>query len=158
MSEMTERLHFAYGSNLSFAQMDSRCPENTQMGIGILHGYRWIISSRGYANVVKSDSDYVLGRIYKINKRDEDRLDEKEGFHKEEGFNSVPSSYEKETLSIIADGVSCDCFVYVDPVVQEGPPKNEYIDRINVGIVDSEFPTAYVEKYIRNKIPLIKNM
>ena len=48
--------------------------------------------------------------------------------------------------------------MYVDPVVQEGPPKNEYIDRINVGIVDSEFPTAYVEKYIRNKIPLIKNM
>ena len=150
MSETTERLHFAYGSNLSFAQMDSRCPENTQMGIGILHGYRWIISSRGYANVVKSDSDYVMGRIYKINKRDEDRLDEKEG------FNSIPSCYDKETLSIIVDGVSCDCFVYVDPVIQEGHPKNEYIDRINVGLVDSRFPDEYVEKYIRSKIPLIK--
>jgi len=150
MSETTERLHFAYGSNLSFAQMDSRCPENTQMGIGILHGYRWIISSRGYANVVKSDSDYVMGRIYKINKRDEDRLDKKEG------FNSIPSCYDKETLSIIVDGVSCDCFVYVDPVIQEGHPKNEYIDRINAGLVDSKFPDEYVEKYIRNKIPLIK--
>jgi len=150
MSETTERLHFAYGSNLSFAQMDSRCPENTQMGIGTLHGYRWIISSRGYANVVKSDSDYVMGRIYKINKRDEDRLDKKEG------YNSIPSCYDKETLSIIADGVSCDCFVYVDPVIQEGPPKNEYIDKINAGLVDSKFPDEYVEKYIRNKIPLIK--
>ena len=150
MSETTERLHFAYGSNLSFAQMDSRCPENTQMGIGTLHGYRWIISSRGYANVVKSDSDYVMGRIYKMNKRDEDRLDKKEG------YNSIPSCYDKETLSIIADGVSCDCFVYVDPVIQEGPPKNEYIDKINAGLVDSKFPDEYVEKYIRNKIPLIK--
>ena len=150
MSETTERLHFAYGSNLSFAQMDSRCPDNTQMGIGTLHGYRWIISSRGYANVVKSDSDYVMGRIYKINKRDEDRLDKKEG------FNSVHSSYEKETLPIIADGVSCDCLVYVDSVIQEGPPKNEYIDKINAGLVDSKFPDEYVEKYIRNKIPLIK--
>ena len=150
MSETTERLHFAYGSNLSFAQMDSRCPDNTQMGIGTLHGYRWIISSRGYANVVKSDSDYVMGRIYKINKRDEDRLDKKEG------YNSIPSCYDKETLSIIADGVSCDCFVYVDPVIQEGPPKNEYIDKINAGLVDSKFPDEYVEKYIRNKIPLIK--
>ena len=149
MSKITDSLYFAYGSNLSFAQMDSRCPENIKLGIGILHGYRWIISSRGYANVVKSDSDYVMGRIYKINKRDEDNLDKKEG------FNSIPSCYDKETLSIITDGVSCNCFVYVDPVVQEGPPKNEYIDRINVGIVDSEFPTAYVEKYIRNKIPLI---
>ena len=150
MSETTERLHFAYGSNLSFAQMDSRCPDNTQMGIGILHGYRWIISSRGYANVVKSDSDYVMGRIYKINKRDEDRLDKKEG------YNSIPSCYDKEILPIIADGVSCDCFVYVDPVIQEGPPKNEYIDKINAGLVDSKFPDEYVEKYIRNKIPLIK--
>ena len=150
MSETIERLHFAYGSNLSFAQMDSRCPDNTQMGIGTLHGYRWIISSRGYANVVKSDSDYVMGRIYKINKRDEDRLDKKEG------YNSIPSCYDKETLSIIADGVSCDCFVYVDPVIQEGPPKNEYIDKINAGLVDSKFPDEYVEKYIRNKIPLIK--
>jgi gamma-glutamylcyclotransferase len=150
MSETTERLHFAYGSNLSFAQMDSRCPENTRMGIGILHGYRWIISSRGYANVVKSNLDYVMGRIYKINKQDEDNLDKKEG------YNSVHSSYEKEILPIIADGVSCDCFVYVDPVIQEGPPKNEYIDRINAGLVDSKFPDEYVEKYIRNKIPLIK--
>ena len=149
MSKISDSLYFAYGSNLSFAQMDSRCPDNTQMGIGTLHGYRWIISSRGYANVVKSDSDYVMGRIYKINKRDEDNLDEKEG------YNSVPSCYDKEILPIIADGVSCNCFVYVDPVIQEGPPKNEYIDRINLGLVDSEFPTAYVEKYIRNKIPLI---
>ena len=150
MSETTERLHFAYGSNLSFVQMDSRCSKNIKLGIGILYGYRWIISSRGYANVVKSDSDYVMGRIYKINKRDEDNLDEKEG------YNSVPSCYDKEILPIITDGISCNCFVYVDPVIQEGPPKNEYIDRINLGLVDSEFPTAYVEKYIRSKIPLIK--
>ena len=150
MSETTERLHFAYGSNLSFVQMDSRCSKNIKLGIGILYGYRWIISSRGYANVVKSNSDYVMGRIYKINKEDEDNLDEKEG------YNSVPSYYDKETLPIITDGISCNCFVYVDPVIQEGPPKNEYIDRINVGLVDSKFPDEYVEKYIRNKIPLIK--
>jgi len=150
MSKISDSLYFAYGSNLSFVQMDSRCPKNTRMGIGILHGYRWIISSRGYANVVKSDPDYVMGRIYKINKHDEDNLDKKEG------YNSIPSCYDKKTLSIIADGVSCDCFVYVDSVIQEGPPKNEYIDRINLGLADSEFPTEYVEKYIRNKIPLIK--
>ena len=150
MSKISDSLYFAYGSNLSFAQMKRRCPENTPMGIGILHGYRWIISSRGYANVVKSDLDYVMGRIYKINKQDEDNLDKKEG------YNSVHSSYEKEILPIIADGISCNCFVYVDPVVQEGPPKNEYIDKINAGLVDSSFPDEYVEKYIRSKIPLIK--
>jgi hypothetical protein len=154
---MNTTMYFAYGSNLSFAQMDIRCTKNIRLGIGILYGYRWIISSRGYANIVKSDPDYVLGRIYKINKYDEGRLDKKEGCRDEkEGYNSVSSSYNKKTLPIIADGISCNCFVYVDPVIQEGSPKNEYIDRINTGLADSEFPTAYVEKYIRNKIPLAK--
>jgi hypothetical protein len=46
--------------------------------------------------------------------------------------------------------------VYIDPITQEGPPKNEYINRINLGITDSEFPTEYIEKYIRPKIPLSK--
>jgi gamma-glutamylcyclotransferase len=150
MSTKSEIMYFAYGSNLSFSQMHKRCPDNIRLNVGRLNGYRWIISSRGYANVVKSDPDYVLGRIYKINKHDEASLDEKEG------YNSVPSCYDKEILPIIVDGISCNCFVYVDPVVQEGHPKNEYIDRINAGLVDSRFPDEYVEKYIRNKIPLIK--
>ena len=147
---MPETMYFAYGSNLSFSQMDERCSDYIQMGIGILHGYRWIISSRGYANVVKSEPDYVMGRIYKIRKSDESSLD------KSEGVSVVHSGYDKKILPITADGVSYDCLVYVDSVTQEGPPKNEYVNRINLGLADSEFPTAYVEKYIRSKIPLAK--
>ena len=150
MTETTNSQYFAYGSNLSFIQMNNRCPENIRYGIGILHGYRWIISSRGYANVVKSDQDYVMGRIYKISKRDEANLD------KLEGVNFIHSGYDKKTLAIIVDDVSRDCLVYIDPVIQEGPPKNEYVNRINVGLADSRFPDEYVEKYIRNKIPLTK--
>ena len=147
---MPETMYFAYGSNLSFSQMDERCSDYIQMGMGILHGYRWIISSRGYANVVKSEPDYVMGRIYKISKSDESSLD------KSEAVAAVYSGYDKKILPITADSVSYDCLVYVDPVTQEGPPKNEYVNRINLGLADSEFPTAYVEKYIRSKIPLAK--
>jgi gamma-glutamylcyclotransferase (GGCT)/AIG2-like uncharacterized protein YtfP len=150
MTKTTEILYFAYGSNLSFSQMDDRCSDNIRMGIGILHGYRWFISSRGYANVIKSEPDHVMGRIYKISKRDEVSLD------KSEGVKLINSGYDQKTLPIIVNGVSCKCLVYVDPITQEGPPKNEYIDRINLGLVDSKFPTEYVEKYIRSKIPLTK--
>ena len=150
MSKTSKTMYFAYGSNLSISQMDKRCPDNIPLNVGRLNGYVWIISNRGYANVIKSESDYVLGRIYKISKRDEARLD------KSEGVKSLNSGYDKKMLSIIIDGVSCDCLVYVDPITQEGPPKNEYIDRINLGLADSKFPTEYVEKYIRSKIPLTK--
>ena len=148
MSKISETKCFAYGSNLSFLQMNKRCPDNIRLNVGRLNGYRWIISNRGYANVIKSENDFVLGRIYKISKRDEARLD------KSEGVKLINSGYDKKTLPIIVDGVSCDCLVYVDPIEQEGPPKDEYINRINLGLADSEFPTEYVEKYIRPKIPL----
>ena len=143
-----KNMYFAYGSNLSISQMDKRCPDNIALDIGRLNGYRWIISNRGYANVIESENDYVLGRIYEINNTDEASLD------KEEGVKSVNSGYDRTTLPIIVDGVSYDCLVYVDPIKEEGPPKDEYVNRINLGLADSDFPTEYVEKYIRPKIPL----
>ena len=127
--------------------MNKRCPHNIRQNVGRLNGYRWIISNRGYANVIESENDYVLGRIYKINNIDEASLD------KDEGVALLNSGYDKKILPIIVDGVSCDCLVYVDPITQEGPPKDEYINRINLGLADSDFPTEYVEKYIRPKIP-----
>ena len=150
MSKTSKTMYFAYGSNLSISQMDKRCPDNIALDIGRLNGYRWIISNRGYANVIESENDYVLGRIYKINNTDEASLD------KDEGVKLVNSGYDRTTLPIIVDGVSYDCLVYVDPIVEEGLPKKEYIDRINSGITDSKFPDQYVEKYIRAKIPLIE--
>ena len=148
MSKTSETMYFAYGSNLSISQMDKRCRDNIALDIGRLNGYRWIISNRGYANVIESENDYVLGRIYEINNTDEASLDEAEG------VKLVNSGYDRTTLPIVVDGVSYDCLVYVDPINHEGPPKDEYVNRINLGLADSEFPTEYVEKYIRPKIPL----
>jgi hypothetical protein len=48
-----EVLYFAYGSNLSTAQMRQRCPYATPIGLGYLEGWRWIINERGFANVVR---------------------------------------------------------------------------------------------------------
>jgi gamma-glutamylcyclotransferase len=71
--------YFAYGSNLMLDQMKERCTDNVKIGIGTLSGYRWIINTRGYANIVKSEGDYVLGMIYEISSNDEKTLDRKEG-------------------------------------------------------------------------------
>ncbi len=138
------KLYFAYGSNLWQKQMKDRCPDHRVIGKGILKGYRWIISTRGYANIVKSDSDEVYGVIYEITDSDEKTLDIKEGVKS--------GAYQKEMMTIEFNGKNLECLIYIDPIKNEGKPKPEYIERINKGILDAELPPEYIELYMRKFI------
>jgi gamma-glutamylcyclotransferase (GGCT)/AIG2-like uncharacterized protein YtfP len=134
-------LYFAYGSNLWREQMGKRCPEHREIGNGLLRGYRWIITARGYANVVMSPSEVVHGTVYRISAADEEKLDRYEG---------VPQgAYRKEILRVEVDGRSFDCLVYIDPVEEEGEPREEYAERLSKGIADAQLPAAYIERYLR---------
>lgn len=139
-------LYFAYGSNMWREQMDKRCPDHKFFGHGILKGYRWIISARGYANVIQSEGDVVHGVVCRINEEDEASLDKAEGVHN--------GSYRKEILPIEIEKTNYNCLVYIDPVVTEGEPREEYIGRINRAVADAELPTEYVDRYIRKFIRL----
>lgn len=99
-----KHLYFAYGSNLSPAQMKQRCTANpTQsarpLGIAILPKWRWFICEAGYANVlppeglrvgpqdsdlarqvpVSGAEDAVYGVLYEMDPADELILDGYEG-------------------------------------------------------------------------------
>jgi len=112
-TETTNKLYFGYGSNLWKAQMALRCPVSKFVGLGRLRGYRWMINSRGYANIAQltntpndNDNDNnnsgstgsdgpgsnteVYGLIYSLTPADEARLDINEG---------VPVAYEKRMVS-----------------------------------------------------------
>ncbi|KAL6800608.1 hypothetical protein GGI42DRAFT_343489 [Trichoderma sp. SZMC 28013] len=117
----SEILYFAYGSNLSTEQMRQRCPYSTAVGLGKVTGWRWIINTRGYANIVREgdnidmeendddkgksrmkdgteqvqEDNQVYGMLYLLPVEDEERLDRYEG---------VPWDYEK--LHIEASWVS----------------------------------------------------
>ena len=138
------RLCFAYGSNMWSAQMEKRCPQSKKVGVARLLDYRWIISARGYANVVKSMNDYVEGVLFEISARDEVSLDEKEGVSL--------GSYQKAELPVLHEDLAKVAFVYVDPVTVEGTPKQEYIQRINSGLADAKLSDAYVTRYVRRYI------
>ena len=143
------RLYFAYGSNMWDAQMARRCPQSRKIGGGLLSGYRWMISTRGYANVVLSPVDKVEGVLFEIAKSDEQALD---AF---EGVGSGP--YVKRDLPVLCDGRMALALVYVDPVSAEGTPKVEYIHRINSGLRDARLSEKYVAGYIRKYIPTESN-
>ena len=126
--------------------MRDRCPGHEEIGYGILRGYRWIISQRGYATIIPSVHDEVHGVVYKLTESDERSLDRYEGVHK--------GCYRKETVTIILDGHSTLCLVYIDPVEAEGVAWPEYVGRINRGISDSGLSPDYVSRYVRKFIPL----
>jgi len=146
MSNPSKIMYFAYGSNMCIRQMNDRCPNNSKIGIGQLSGYRWIISTRGYANVVKSSNDDVWGVIYEISIQDEAKLDVYEGVSRK--------CYLKENLDILIDRRIKNCLTYVDPITEIGIPSYTYSNTINEGILDSKLPEEYVEKYLRPKITL----
>lgn len=132
--------YFAYGSHLWLKQMKRHCPDSRILGPGVLTGYRWIITVRGYANVVRSTADLVLGVVYCISTSDEERLDCREG---------VPeSSYQKTIVAVETGRGRLSCLTYVDPEKREGDPREEYAERIRQGIRDARLPSMYVESYL----------
>ena len=137
--------YFAYGSNLWRWQMSTRCPGQREVAAGRLAGWRWIITARGYASIVRSDADYVLGTVYDLSESDVRNLDRFEGV--------AQGNYRKETITVDVDGRELGCLVYIDPVVREGRPKEEYIARINNGIHDAGLADDYVTRYLRPFVP-----
>ncbi|KAK5167108.1 uncharacterized protein LTR77_007838 [Saxophila tyrrhenica] len=174
-------LYFGYGSNLWQHQMRQRCPTSKYLGIARLEGWRWIINSRGYANVVEinststtihegegqekdtkdSPSGEVWGLVYTLETEDERRLDVNEG---------VPIAYTKEThnatlwpshpgvgANITEKGEAKAMLVYVDRNnTTPHKPKKEYVYRMNMGLKDAlkeGVPESYVRGVVRRFIP-----
>jgi hypothetical protein len=175
-SQSQSVLYFGYGSNLWIQQMHSRCPNSHYLGIARLKGYKWIINSRGYANIVELPKESSLrtrseawGLVFYLTPSDEARLDKNEG---------VPVAYTKENLRVdfwrhkLEEGkvrinigdekpVPEETLVYIDRGrVQEAKPKEEYVVRMNKGIEDAlafGVPEAYVEEVMRKFIPAVKD-
>ena len=77
------KLYFAYGSNLSLAQMRERCPDSVPIAAHILpdHRLEFVGSSSqrwgvgGVATVVPQPGSKVYGALYRLTAEDEARLD-----------------------------------------------------------------------------------
>ena len=156
-------LHFGYGSNLWFEQMNARCPDNIRRGRGVLRNYKWIIAERpgrGAANIIKSQGDYVEGYVFDLSEEDEEKLDIREG-----------TKYKKKHEEIEIDGrIEKDVMIYVDdentndssdeikfkvnnnPFVCSVGCTCTYASRINKGIKDSGLSNEYIQRYIRKFI------
>ena len=93
-----ETFILAYGSNLLWTRMESRCPSARVVGVTILHGYRMLFKQSltgAYATIEQDANSSVPAVVYRISAEDEAHLDRREGYpkyyYKRDFFPSVRS-------------------------------------------------------------------
>ncbi|RKS09977.1 gamma-glutamyl AIG2-like cyclotransferase [Nocardiopsis sp. Huas11] len=114
-------IYFAYGSNISTRQMQSRCPSARRVGTGYLYGW-----SRSFcvpaphmsglaAGIQRSDYDdsYVTGVVYEMTPSDQRRLDDIER-----------GGYRPQRVGVKVDGTHRDAYTHV-PVITEAENLSE---------------------------------
>ena len=138
------KCYFAYGSNMWNEQMRKRCPQSRKIGVAVLPGYRWIITTRGYASMVESPEEQVEGVLFEISESDEQALDRFEGV--------ASGNYQKHDLTVRQGNHDVIAMVYIDPITAEGEPKEEYIHRINAGLADADLSDRYITRQVRRFI------
>lgn len=64
---MSERLYFAYGSNINLNQMARRCPGAEVIGPATLNGYRLAFRAQsGVATIIPAPTKQVKGLLWRL--------------------------------------------------------------------------------------------
>ena len=150
--------YFAYGSNMSLAQMRERCPESVAIGNGWLADHALVFprySTRrqsGAASIAPRPGATVWGVIYATTEADLARLDVFEGFRAdrpaaENNYNRAmilggAAEHGRADLRHLhrpAGGGACSA------------PSLDYLQTILTGAIENGLPEAYVQALRRVK-------
>jgi len=129
--------YFAYACNLNKKQMRERASESKPMFVATLPNYKLVFTgwSRqwrgGYATIMLSRDDKVLGAIYEVSDKDLRRLDSYEGY---------PRSCNRINVTLFdEDGNAVEAVTYVRTGrLEETQPSKEYLAVIQQGYRDWE--------------------
>ena len=128
--------YIAYGSNLNFKLMRSRCPRARP--VFYLNGVRvnklsgWSLSFNRYANIIKNNNSFVPIGLWKITKHCEKELDIYENF---------PILYSK----IYFKYYSIKAMTYVMNSNKLLKPSNTYLKLIYQGYKDFNLDHSYLK-------------
>lgn len=144
---MKERYYIAYGSNLNYEQMISRCPDSKPVQIAWINGYRLLFKGSKTGNYltiekVKNGEDSRIPIvIYSISEEDEKALDRYEGY---------PHFYYKKNFRFVKNGKEMTAFAYImDETRKIGIPSPYYIRTCREGYMDYGLDEAYLDEAIR---------
>jgi hypothetical protein len=134
-------LHFAYGSNMSRALMAGRCPGAVALGTAVLHHWRFVICSTGYASIEPAVGARVRGVLWRLDLRDVAAVDAYE--------NLAAGLYIRRTLPVRRGGKLTPVWVYIAGRRGAGAPKPSYIRLVVEAAQDWELPAGHVRSLQR---------
>ncbi len=155
-------LYFGFASNLSPRCLQGRCPGSLFVGLAILKGWKFIITSTGFGNIVISgdEKDVVYGALHFLTAQHEAALDKSE---------EVPGWHQKVKLKVrrvntlegesaeTPQGEEIEVLTYVDVErTTAGVVSKEYIPFMRIAIEDGlkiGVPEAYMEKSLKIWLP-----
>ena len=133
---MSDKLYFAYGSNINLNQMAYRCPDAKVVESVVLEGYELLFRGNGggcgVATIAPKEGCQVHGLLWTITPRDERALDFYEGY---------PRLYEQESVTVkLQSGAEITVMAYVMTREKERLPTEPavgYYEGIREGYVQN---------------------
>jgi hypothetical protein len=130
-------LYFAYASNMDTAQMAERCPGARVVEGAVIAGMKFVITAKGYANVVPSPDHVVFGVLWEITPDDEASLDRYEGIR--------PGLYKKEEMEVLTTGgKAVKALIYRASATKLGKPVPGYLEATIAAARAHGLPEDYV--------------
>ena len=150
------KLYIAYGSNLNKRQMYGRCPGAKFLGTGIIENYALQFKGSpmgAHATIAPQEGASVPVGIWRIQKRDETRLDMYEGYHKT-GY----CYYDKEQIPVkFENGMQIKGMVYImDKTKDFGFPSVGYYHTVLQGYRDCGLDTNVLEEALKESMQLAR--
>lgn len=129
-------LYFAYGLNMDVAGMARRCPRSTALGLARLPRHRFIVTTDGYASVVRDPRESVHGVLWDCALGDIRTLDK---------FEELASGlYVKINQPVIVEGGAKRALIYIGRSGTPGRPKPGYLEQVVAAAKEWSLPETYV--------------
>ena len=133
-------IYFAYGSNMNFEQMRTRCPGSVFLMPATLKHWRYFINSNGYAGIKKEDNSETLGCLWQLNETHWQALDHYEGVRE--------GCYRRSQLKVITEENKTGEIVtaYLSNDESYGVPSKHYQSGVLQGAYQVGLPVHYISK------------
>lgn len=136
------RFYFAYGSNMSPAQMAHRCPGAQAVGSAYLSDWRFHVNTRGSASILPKEGSVVHGVLWRCTAAHFHSLDKYEGVSW--------GNYRRRHVSIMMSGGSdMPAVVYSGTRTYDGRARVRYMaTAVLPGAKQFGLPESYIEELI----------
>ena len=130
-------LHFAYGSNMSRAQMGARCPGARALGTATLPHWQFVIGVEGHGSILPRPGAIVHGVLWRLGARDLAAIN---------AYENINSGlYLRRIVPVRYRTILRPALVYILRRPGRGRPRPGYVHLVVAAARDWGLPDAYVD-------------